>query len=310
MKILILGGHGFVGKNVYEMLDSSKHRVYNYSRYDGLDLLYPNITQKYFIEIDPDVIINCAADVGSLNYVTRRAAEVLDNNMNMLLNIYSVVQKVVPNAIIINPVANCAYPGDLDFYTEDKFWSGAIHKSVLAYGSTRRMMLVLSECYRNQYNVRSINYFVPNMYGPYDSSDPDKAHALNALISKVIKAKKENKKQLEVWGTGEVIREWLFAKDYAKILRDTIEDIGNKTYDEPVNIGQNFGLSVKELVDLIINETKFEGEIIWNRSMPDGAPKKVMDNKKFQKTFPLFKFTDFKEGIRETINYYKSIYPY
>lgn len=310
MKILLLGGNGFAGRNVFEIIRKSGHEIISYSREKGLDLLYPNITQKYFMEINPNVIINCAADVGSLNYVTRKAADVFDRNMNMLLNIYSTVQKVIPNTIIINPVANCSYPGNLDFYTEEKFWDGPVHSSVLSYGSTRRMMIVLSECYKSQYNIRSINYLVPNMYGPYDSADPDKAHALNALISKLVKAKNENKKELEVWGSGIPIREWLYAKDFARVLLETIEDAENEIYYKPVNIGQNFGLSIKELVEMIIKQIGFKGNIIWNRSMPDGASKKVMDDKKFRKIFPDFKFTDFRDGISETVKYYESKYPY
>lgn len=311
MRVLLLGASGFVGKNVAELLKEKQGlSLLPLSRSDGLDLTDLGLTKKCFLDTKPDVVINCAAEVGSLNYVTEKAAEIVDANMRMLLNIYLAVSEFSRRCIVMNPVANCAYPGNLDFYSEDKFWDGKIHRSVLSYGSTRRMMTVLSECYKTQYGVRSINFYVPNMYGPYDSPDPNKAHALNALISKVVKAKHENKNQLEVWGSGKVIREWLFVKDFARVVSLTIDDINNPAYGEPFNIGQNYGLSIKELVDIIISQSGFNGEIIWNRSMPDGAPKKVMDDKKFREKFPDFKFTDFAEGIQGTIKYYEEIYPY
>ena len=311
MKILILGGHGFVGKNVVDILKDSKHDIFPLSRRDGLDLCDYSLTQKYFSDIQPDAIVNCAAKVGSLNYVTQEAAEVFDINMRMLLSLYRATQKILPQAILLNPVANCAYPGNLESYTEDRFWDGKVHQSVLAYGNTRRMIIVLSEIYSMQYGFKSINYYVPNMYGPFDSTDPNKAHALDALVSKIIKAKKEKLSSVEVWGSGIAIREWLFAKDYARIVAATIDRLPDDYgFSDPVNIAQNFGLSIRELVEFIVQETSYEGEIIWNRNMPDGAPKKVMDDKRFRKLFPTFEFTNIKDGISETIKYYEGCYPY
>jgi GDP-L-fucose synthase len=310
MKIIVLGGHGFVGRNVVKILNQSHHEIFSFSRRNGLDLMdIPSIT-SCFKKVDPQLVINCAAKVGSLNYVTREAADVFDINMRMLLNVYKVAHEVNPEITIINPVANCAFPGDLKNYKEGSQWNGQVHHSVLSYGSTRRMMLVLSQCYSMQYGLRSINFFVPNMYGPYDSTDPNKAHALNALISKVVKLFKENKKEIEVWGSGIAVREWLFAEDFGRILLETIGRISDDDFVAPVNIGQNFGLSVKEILNIIVKEAGFSGRIQWNREMPDGAPSKVMDDTRFRKIFPHFEFIKLSEGVRETIRYYESIYPY
>jgi GDP-L-fucose synthase len=151
---------------------------------------------------------------------------------------------------------------------------------------------------------------VPNMYGPHDSTDPNKAHALNALISKFVKAENSHQKELEIWGTGIAIREWLYAKDFGKIIFTILKNPNLMGLAEPVNIGQNFGLSVKELVYIIKSNFNFDVDIVWNHNMPDGAPKKVMDDRKFRKVFKNFTFTPFEEGIEKTIAYYKSIYPY
>jgi GDP-L-fucose synthase len=309
-KILVLGGNGFVGSNVIQKLKDNNYDPISLSKRDGLDLSDLENTKKNFAQVKPDVIINTAALVGSLNYVTQVAAHIFDENMRMLLNLFRAFREVVPGAVLINPIANCAYPGDLNEYSEDKFWFGKVHQSVLAYGSTRRMIDILSEVYNMQYQLRSINFLVPNMYGPFDSTDPNKAHALNALSSKFVKAKKEKLPSMEVWGSGIAIREWLYAGDFGRIIKLTLEDIDSWKFSESFNIGQNFGLSVRELVHIIVKETGYQGEVIWNKKMPDGAPRKIMDDKRFRKVFPDFNFTPLETGIRKTISYYESIYPY
>lgn len=309
MKILLLGHTGFVGNNVYNEFNN-KNNIVGYSRSNGLDL--NNLDD--FIEIlkkeNPDVIVNCAAKVGSLNYVTQIAADILDINLRILLNIYKGIQKFNQKIVLINPVANCAFPGDLNEYYEDDLWNGRIHQSVLAYGSTRRMMDVFSSCYKMQYGIKTILLFVPNMYGPFDSTDPNKAHALNALVSRIVKAKKNNEEFIDVWGSGIAIREWLFAPDFARIVRIIIEKTDAFKLSEPVNIAQHFGLSISDLIEIIVDTTMFKGEIKWDRSMPDGAPKKVMNDLRFKKLFPDFKFTKLEEGLKKTINYYESVFPY
>ncbi len=310
MKILVLGGHGFVGTNVADVLKNSENQLSSLSLRDGLDLTILDSAKEHLSTIRPDIIVNCAAKVGSLNLVTQQAAEIADYNTRIILNIYKAAQECIPKACIINPIANCVFPGHLDNYAEDKVWDGEVHRSVLSYGSTRRMILVLSDCYSMQYGLRSINFFVPNMYGPHDSTNPNKAHALNALISKIVKAKAEGSDEFEVWGRGIAIREWLFAKDFARVLQDTLKMLKDNEFTEPINVAQNFGLSVRELVDLIVSEMKFDCKIKWNSKMPDGAPVKVMNDERFRKVYPKFEFIDLKSGIAETIKYYESVYPY
>ncbi len=310
MRLLVLGGHGFVGKSVVEVLRETSHEVIPLSLRDGLDLLDCESTKKHFRDIKPDVTINCAARVGSLNLVTQQAADIVDSNMRMIINVFRAAWECAPDTCLINPVANCAFPGHLDRYTEDRLWEGNIHRSVISYGSTRRMMLILSECYMMQYGFKTINFFVPNMYGPYDSTDPNKAHALNALIAKAVRIRGEGKKEIEVWGSGIAIREWLYARDFGRIVAETIARINDYGFAEPVNIGQNFGLSVRELAEMILRQAGCACRLSWNRDMPDGAPKKVMDDTRFRKVFPDFEFTALKKGITDTIRYYESIYPY
>ena len=308
MKVLIIGHTGFVGQNVMNEL-KTYYEVVGYSRINGLDLLDLKSFKLILEKERPDTIINCAAKVGSLNYVTQIAADILDINLRILLNIYKGIEQTNRKIILINPVANCAFPGNLNEYYEDDLWNGRIHQSVLAYGSTRRMMDVFSECYKMQYGIKSILLFVPNMYGPFDSTDPNKAHALNALVGRVVKAKSKNE-DIEVWGSGLAIREWLFAPDFAKIIKIILDNKLNLKISEPLNIAQHFGLSISDLVEIIIDATNFNAQIIWNRSMPDGAPKKVMNDLRFRKFFPRFEFTTLDIGLKKTIEYYTSRLPY
>jgi GDP-L-fucose synthase len=310
MNILLLGANGFAGRNVAKEFEKRGIAFSRTSLSSGCDLRNLDQAEKLVKETKPDLIINCAAHVGSLNYVTKQAATIVMDNTRMLLNMYEALAKYASNAVVINPIANCAYPAKADTFKEDQWWDGHLHRSVLSYGSTRRFMWSLGESFDMQFGIRSVYLLVPNMYGEFDSTNPDKAHALNALISKFVKADKENKKELEVWGTGIAIREWLYASDFAKIIAQIITDPNMIGLTEPVNIAQNFGLSVRELVQIINRRFDNKFEIKWNHTMPDGAPKKVMDDTRFKKIFPGFKFTDFSQGISETISYYQSIYPY
>lgn len=310
-KVLLLGSTGFAGQNVIKFLKPTHaYTITESSKSLGTDLIHYDQVVKLLKETNPDFIINCAAHVGSLNYVTQMAANVVMDNSRMILNMYQAVSEVCPGAVIINPIANCAYPANADTFLEDEWMSGHLHRSVLSYGATRRLLWHVGESFFMQYQIKSIYLFVPNMYGPGDSTDPNKAHALNALISKFVKAERENKTDINLWGTGIAIREWLYAEDFAKIIGQILDEKVTIGLDEPLNIGQNFGLSVRELSQIINQHFDNKFTITWDHTMPDGASKKVMDDRRFKKVFKNFTFTEFNYGIEQTIKYYNSVYPY
>ena len=310
MKIILLGASGFAGRNVADLLLRHGADFVPASRSTGLDLRDPAATASFLRTHQPTHIVNCAAHVGSLNYVTEKAATVVADNSRMVLGMYEAVAQECPQALVINPIANCAYPATADVSREEEWWNGHLHRSVLSYGTSRRLLWAAAECFQLQYGVRSIHLLTPNMYGPYDSTDPNKAHALNALISKFVKAGHTDQPELPIWGTGVAIREWLYAPDFARLVWDVLRHPDRPGLEQPTNLAQNDGLSVKELVDIIQSKFDYKGRLTWDRSKPDGAPKKVMDDAKFRTVFPEFRFTDFGEGIAETVKYYESIYPY
>jgi GDP-L-fucose synthase len=304
LRVAILGGTGFAGRNVRNELETAGIEVAVFSRTTGCDLLDLAGSWAKLDAFRPNYIINCAALVGSVNYVTDFAADVLDVNMRIILNTYKIAQQL-RDVIIVNPIANCAYPGVMDLYKEEDFWDGPLHPSVLSYGSTRRMMWTASKCYFSQHGVRSVNLAVPNMYGPYDSTNPNKTHALNAMVIKFVRAVKHNEEQVEIWGTGKPIREWLYVKDFARIIRRIVEN-GTISMDL-VNVAQNGGQTVRELVTLIYEATGYQRQVVYNTRYQDGSPKKVMDDHLFRQHFPDFEFTPLKTGIAETIQYYHPI---
>lgn len=309
MRVLVLGGHGFAGRSVVHALGLRGHDVQVASRRTGLDLTSLDQTQAWLSASQPDAVVNCAALVGSLNFVTERAAEVVDTNLRMLTNLYRAMVERAPSAVLVQPVANCAFPGELTVYREEELWSGPIHRSVLSYGATRRMMTVLAECYAMQYDLRTITLYTPNMYGPFDSPDPNKAHALNALCARVVKAQ-ITQSDITAWGTGAPVREWLFAGDFARVVAEVLANVADSRWDVPFNIGQSDGLSVKDLLELVVKAAGFSGQVAWDRDKPDGAPRKVMDNELFRQRLPEFAFTPLAQGMDETIRWYRSIYPY
>jgi GDP-L-fucose synthase len=305
LKILVLGGYGFVGRNLVNILKNNpdNYQIFIASRANGVDLTGYENTKKHLSEILPDVIINCAAHVGSINYVTNFAADVVHDNVQMSLNIYKAVLKTCSNAKIINLLSNCSYPGSADIQTESKWWDGPVHDSVFSYGNAKRMLYVISRCYAGQYNIKSVNFLIPNTFGPGDSTDPNKTHALNGMILRMLEAQKRGDKEFEIWGTGSPVREWAYVDDVVNIIIkgvDTEEDLIN-----PINLAQNKGYTIKQSAQFIAEAIGFKGKLVFNTEKPDGAPIKILDDKKFRQIFPDFVFFDHKKGIANTVEYYK-----
>jgi GDP-L-fucose synthase len=310
MSILVLGATGFVGKNVCKFLNERNVNFAKASLSDGMDLKDNGQIKKLLNKVKPSVILNFAANTGGLNYVTAKSADVISDNAKMVLSLYESVADVCPDAIVLNPIGSCTYPGHLAIFNERDWHNGEVHRSVLSYGSARRFTYAVSECYKLQYNIKTISLIVNNMYGPFESTDPNKAHALSALVGKFVKACMEDQSSVEVWGTGAAVREWLYIKDFAKVIYEIINEPPKYAEIAPFNIGQGYGLSVSELVDIISKEVDYQGRIIYDETKPDGAPIKIMSDEKFGQIFLNFEFTSLSDGINETIDYYKSIYPY
>jgi GDP-L-fucose synthase len=303
MKIVVIGGFGFVGRHVTGHLQARGHHAVPLSRRNGLDLADPAAAAATLGAHQPDAIVNCAAHVGSLHYVSEFAATVLDDNLRMILNLYRAVREACPGARILNPVSNCSYPGDADLQTEPAYWNGAVHDSVWSFANAKRMLLVTADCYRRQHGIRSVNVIVPNAYGPGDYTDPNRTHALNGLIIRMLRAQHARQPAFTIWGTGKPVREWIFVKDIARLFALVLDRADDTA--EPVNLGQKRGHSIGDLAARIKALSGYEGDLVFDTSKPDGAPIKILDDARFRARFPDFTFTDLDDGIRETLAYYR-----
>ena len=218
MKILVLGGHGFVGTRLVTTLMRSHQDVIPVSREDGVDLDNYISTENCFIETEPDIVINCAAHVGNVNYVTKYASEIINDNVQMALNIYKAAAKVCPRVRIINPLSNCSYPGDSKIQEESEWLVNEVHDSVFSYGNSKRIIYIISKCYNNQFGIDTINFLIPNTFGPGDSTDTNKTHALNGMIVRMFNAHMKDEPKFEIWGSGNPIREWAYIDDVVNAL--------------------------------------------------------------------------------------------
>lgn len=300
-KIFIAGGTGFLGKRVIKRLEEEKLPYVATSLSLGVDFRNYNQTEKYFLKEKPDILINCAAYVGGIKFGMEHEGEIYFNNTLINLNLFECARKFGVKRII-NPISNCSYPDVLQKdFKEDEWWDGPLHRSVLVYGFVKKATWVLSAAYKSQYNFDTINFLVPNMYGPGDHFEEIRSHALGALIMKISKAKENNENKVIVWGTGEPVREWLYVDDCVEAF---IRALYIPPEEEPINIGQGKGISISDLANLIKEVVGYKGEFVYDTSKPDGAPYKIMNIEKCKKIFNWYPDTELKIGIKKTVKWY------
>jgi len=303
-KVLVLGGYGFLGNHVVSELKKRNYMAISASRRNGCDILKLSSFENFLVRTHPEAIINCAAHVGSVHYIRQYAADVIYENMQMILNLYQGVLEVNPKIKVINPISNCSYPGDANTHFEPDWQKGPVHDSVLAYASTRRMIHAVSKCFQLQHQIKSVNWFISNAYGPGDYTDPTKVHALNGIIIRLIQAQRKKDKLFEIWGSGKPLREWVYIKDVAKILVKSLK-IDEQIY--PVNLAQNKAYSIIEIADIVASLLSYKVNFTFNTKFTDGAMYKILDDKNFRTKNHDFKFTPILQGIKNTIDYYKGI---
>jgi len=306
-KILILGGYGFLGQNLSKVFKDSNYEIHLESRRSGCDILNYEQFLDVVKKINPDIIINAAAHVGGVGYVSKISAEVCSDNTLMFINIFKVIKEVNKNILLINPLANCSYPGEtLEVLEESQWWNGVVHESVESYGNTKKIGFILSECYRKEYGIKTVNLLVPNAYGPFDYTDEERTHAMNGIILRLLKSIKNRDTEFMIWGSGTPIREWVYMEDVARLIKDIIDN-NSIELPNPINIGQEMGFSIKDSVSMVQNILHTNFIINYDLTKKEGAPKKVMSSKLFKECFPDFTFTTPEEGIKETIRYYENI---
>lgn len=271
-RLLVLGNSGFLGKHVERLAKGAGWQTRGLSLSGGFDLRLPGELEKVVSDFSPSVVINCAAHVGGLSYSRSRQATILADNLRMVLSLFDSMSTL--NGVrLVNPIANCAYPGSLAVFHEDEFWEGSIHPSVLGYGGARRLSVLASQAYREEFAVDVFDVALPNLYGPGDHLDPVRAHALGGLVSRILAAAANGLEEVSIWGSGRPIREWLYVEDAARALILAAE---TQNPSEFVNVGTGEGVSIAELARMIADAVGYNGRLIFDPSMPDGAAEKRM----------------------------------
>lgn len=300
-KILVTGGAGFLGSFVVDrLLARGVHKdqiTIPHSKNDDLR----KVENCRRVITGQDIVIHVAASVGGLRFVKDHPAEAFYDSAAMAINMIDESYRVgVEKFVGIGSV--CEYPKFVPLpFKEENLWDGYPEPDNAAYGLAKKMMLVQSQAYREQYGFNAIHLLMVNLYGPRDNFDLMRSHVIPALIRKVYEAKKNNAKYIEVWGTGIASREFLYADDAAEGIL-----LATEKYDksEPVNIGRDDELSIKDLVQTIYRLMDYKGEIRWDATRPDGQPRRRFDVSRAEREFGFKAHTGFEEGLKKTIDWY------
>lgn len=301
-RITVTGGKGFLGHHLISRLSGYECKSIDIADLPDYNLTKPDDIRRLFDETKPDVIIHLAAKVGGIGFNQEKPAELFYDNLLMGAQMmHEAWMRKIEKFVALGTI--CAYPKFTPVpFREDDLWNGYPEETNAPYGLAKKMMLVQSQAYRQQYGFNSIFLLPVNLYGPGDNFDPRSSHVIPALIKKCFDAMDNTSNTLEVWGTGQATREFFYVEDAAEAIC-LAADSYNKS--EPVNIGAGFEISIRELTELIAGLSGFSGKIVWDSSKPDGQPRRMLDTSKALKEFGFKAKTDLTAGLKKTIAWYK-----
>jgi len=303
-RITVTGGRGFLGRHLIGKLKKRGYKHIFSADHSGYDLIRHEDVQRMYDDSNPDVVIHLAAKVGGIGFNQENPATLFYDNLMMGVQLlHEGYLRKIEKFVAIGTI--CAYPKFTPVpFREEDLWNGYPEETNAPYGLAKKMMLVQSQAYRQQYGFNSIFLLPVNLYGPGDNFDTESSHVIPALIKKCVDASLNNENEILVWGTGEATREFFYVEDAAEAIILAMETY-NKS--EPVNIGAGFEISIKDLVGLIVELTGFKGHVIWDTSKPDGQPRRMLDTTKALKEFDFKAKTTFSAGLKKTIEWYRGI---
>lgn len=300
-RIVVTGGAGFLGRQVVKKLEERGCQGIIIPRSKDYNLVDMEAVRKLYRDAKPAIVIHLAARVGGIWATMRYPGSFLYENLMMGVQLMEQGRLFgVEKFITIGTV--CAYPkfAPVPFKEED-LWYGYPEETNAPYGLAKKMLLVQSQAYRQQYGLNTIYLLPVNLYGPEDNFDPDSSHVIPSLIKKVFEAKDKGERRIVAWGTGKASREFLYVEDAAEGIVLATERYNGAA---PINLGTGFEISIKELAGLICELASFDGEIDWDISKPDGQPRRCFDASKAKQEFGFEAKTTLQEGLKRTIAWY------
>ncbi len=301
-RICVTGGDGFLGKHLIKRLEHYGAKDVFVPLYPEYDFVKGEDVARMIDVAKPDIIIHLAAKVGGIGANREKPGEFFYDNLMMGIQlIHQAWQRGVEKFVAIGTI--CAYPKYTPIpFKEEDIWEGYPEETNAPYGLAKKMLLVQSQSYREQYGYNSIFLLPVNLYGPGDNFNPASSHVIPALIRKCLEAKERGDKQIVAWGDGSPTREFIYAEDAAEGI-----SLATMRYNssDPVNIGSSFEISIKDLTNTIARLCEFEGDIVWDTTKPNGQPRRKLDTTRAKERFGFEAKTSFEEGLKQTIAWYK-----
>jgi GDP-L-fucose synthase len=300
-RIVVTGGAGFLGYYICQKLKERGCANILIPKIEDYDLVKLSDIKKMYDNMKPDVVIHLAAVVGGIGANREHPGKFFYENLMMGVQLIEEGRlRKLEKFVAIGTI--CAYPKFTPVpFKEEDLWVGYPEETNAPYGLAKKMLLVQSQAYRQEYGFNSIFLLPVNLYGPRDNFNPNSSHVIPALIKKCVDAINNGDKFIECWGTGKASREFIYADDAAEGILLSTEKYNGA---EPVNIGAGFEITIKDLVEIIAKLTGFKGEIRWDATKPDGQPRRCLDTSRAKKLFGFEAKTDFETGLKKTIDWY------
>jgi GDP-L-fucose synthase len=302
-RVVVTGGAGFLGRVVVDRLRDLGAAEVLVPRRATFDLTREGDVQRMYDQLRPEIVFHLAAEVGGIGANQANPGRFFFANMAMALHLIEHArQRGLEKFVQVGTI--CAYPKFAPVpFRESDLWNGYPEETNAPYGVAKKAALVMLDAYRQQYGMKSAYVLPVNLYGPYDNFDLGTSHVIPALIRKCIEAQEAHAAHIECWGTGEVSREFLFVTDAADGIIRAAEVMDAP---EPLNLGTGREITIRDLVRLIARLCEFHGEIRWDASKPNGQPRRCLETEHAARTIGWRAKTGFEEGLRQTIEWYRS----
>jgi len=300
--VCVTGGDGFLGSYVLEKLAERGAAQVFVPKIEEYNIVDPEAVKRLLADANPDLILHLAANVGGIGANQARPAEFFYDNLMMGVQLMHEAWKAgVSKFVAIGTV--CAYPKFTPVpFREDTLWDGYPEETNAPYGLAKKMLLVQSQSYRQQYNFNSLFLIPVNLYGPKDNFNLETSHVIPALIRKCFEAQDRGDDEIVVWGDGSPTREFLYAADAAEGILLAAEGYNSS---DPVNLGSGEEISIKDLVTKIVEFTGFEGRLVWDTSRPNGQPRRGLDTSRAKERFGFQAQVKLEEGLKRTVEWYR-----